>query len=312
MSLLQEIQNFPNDLNKKYNRTDMSEILEKYCERISKLPQQNVSDYVLDCDKERWKSQKDDFGKPKEYVLNNGHVFSGVMNDEKLFNKFIDWFEDTYILDDDLSKFESIQNTIEKHLDSRCEGMVISHLLDKGLETMKDKETVQNELFKIDERNDKEIVDNYNARINGEKVRLSFLSREFEKALQKTCYIIANQHDPLDVAEYISKDLDLRFNKDVSTDIYLYNDFSEGNNKKVNISEPNYIHLINTLSYSLQNAVNYITENTRFGLTDEDSIVEALGLNEASDYEIEDIKEDIDDDSKDFDQSIDKNLGKEL
>ena len=60
MSLLQDIQDFPKSLNTKYNRTDMSDVLDKYCKRIANLPQENVAQYVLQADKERWENQEDD------------------------------------------------------------------------------------------------------------------------------------------------------------------------------------------------------------------------------------------------------------
>lgn len=288
MSLLQDIQDFPKSLNTKYNRTDMSEVLDKYCKRIANLPQENVAQFVLQADKERWQEQQDDLDHLIKYELNEGHVYTGIMNDEELYNKFINWFEDTYVLDSDLSKYDSIQNTIAKHLDSRCEAMVVSHLLDHGLNTMKDKDTIQNALFEVDERHDKNIVDNYNAKMNGGQ-RLSLIfGRSFEKALQKTCYIIANQHDPLDIAEYISKDLDIRYHEPVNTEIYV--DSLEGTPKKVIINEPNANRMVDTLSNSLQCAISYIYENTRYDL-DKDSLSEALGLFSANDYEIEDIKD---------------------
>lgn len=282
MSLLQEIQGFPKYLNDKYHRDDMSEVLDKYCETFSKLPQENIADYVLEADKERFNEGN--------YVLNSGHIYTGVMNDQNLFTKFENWFNDTYILDSDLSKYESIEDTISHHLDSRAEGMVVSHLLDNGLKIMKDKETIQNALFDIDQRYIDNEWKNHNAKLNGDNhIYGYFMSKEFEKALQKTCYIIANQHDPLELAEYISKDLDLRYNNELGADI-TFDNYAD-TPIKVTIKEPNYKRLSETLSNSLQNAVNYIIDNTRYFNLDESDIDEALNLTFASNYDIEDVKE---------------------
>lgn len=254
MSLLQELNSFPNFLNQKYNRTDFDEILDKYCDRVAKLPQEEIAKYVVQADKERFETQKDDFGKPTNYVLNSGHVYTGIMCEPKLLDKFTNWFEETYILDSDLSKKESIADTIRHHLDSRCEGMVISHLLDKGLMVMKDKETIQNALFEIDERNDKAIVKNYEAKQKGENIRsFNILGREFEKALQKTCYIIANQHESWELAEYISDKLDISYGNEATAEIILEDYKSPENTKKMTIKDANHKRLAELLTSALQN-----------------------------------------------------------
>ena len=87
MSLLQEQDEYVRYLNKKYGRSDISELLDKYCDNIAKLPQNEVANYVLEADKERYEKQQDDLGNSVNYVLNIGHIFTGIMNDSKQFSK---------------------------------------------------------------------------------------------------------------------------------------------------------------------------------------------------------------------------------
>lgn len=88
MSLVQELLSFPSYLNKKYNRTDMNKIVNKYCQSIGILSQEEMSRYVVPADKERFEQGN--------YKLNIGHVYTGIMYSEECFTKFENWFKEKY------------------------------------------------------------------------------------------------------------------------------------------------------------------------------------------------------------------------
>ena len=89
MSLLQEIQNFPKQLNKKYRRKDMEQIVEEYCQEKAKLPMEEMANYVMECDRERFNEGIT--------ILNSGHIFSGIMNDPNCYKQFEDWLNKKYL-----------------------------------------------------------------------------------------------------------------------------------------------------------------------------------------------------------------------
>lgn len=95
MSLLQDYSEDIKQLNTKYSRNDMSSIIDWYCESVAKLPQNEIADFVLEADKERWQNQKDDFGNETKIILNSGHVYTALMNNEAQYLKFEHWFNET-------------------------------------------------------------------------------------------------------------------------------------------------------------------------------------------------------------------------
>lgn len=97
MSLLTDLQDFTKNLGDIYKRKDMSDIVDKYCQHIATLPQKEVAKYVVPADRFRFETQKDDLGNPMEYILNSGHVFTGLMNDKECFEKFIAWYNEKYV-----------------------------------------------------------------------------------------------------------------------------------------------------------------------------------------------------------------------
>ena len=92
-SLLQEIHSFTESLNKEFNRSDMDKMVDSYCKEISSLSQKEMSEYVLEADKQRFETQLNDFGEPYNppFELNSGHIYTGLMNDRNLFNRFAYW-----------------------------------------------------------------------------------------------------------------------------------------------------------------------------------------------------------------------------
>ncbi len=89
MSLLQEFEQINDELTEKYGKNIRRKI-NQYCENVIKENDQDTvaNEYVLEADKERY-FNNDKISKP----LNSGHVYSGLMYDEKLWKKFFAWYD---------------------------------------------------------------------------------------------------------------------------------------------------------------------------------------------------------------------------
>ena len=88
MSILQEYEQIDRSLVSEYGPNILT-AREKYCNMIIDTYDQDTvaNEYVLEADKERY-FNNETVSKP----LNSGHVFTGLTYDEKLWNKFIAWY----------------------------------------------------------------------------------------------------------------------------------------------------------------------------------------------------------------------------
>lgn len=260
MALLNELGQIINDMANDYNEPDLNNIIDRYCDYIFKNKSQNeiADNYVLQSDKEAWLNKSID-------TLNTGHIFSGLVYDKKCNDQFDRWYNENYLTDKDINAtYDNISDCIKENFDYRLSNYIIAEVINNGLTNLHNEESVKESLKEIDNRHDE---------MENDKERKSFpiMSREFEKAVVKTSYIIAKNFDPMQILEYISKNLDFRYSDPVICEFDL--DLTNSYFNKLKIEANNNKDMMNILSDSLQILLNKYSENLYLEEEDIDDLV---------------------------------------
>lgn len=229
MSLLQDLSAFDKSLIDKYHRNDMPDIVNHYCKsRVEWYDQDRVADvYVLRADQERYYEQ--------HMPLNSGHVYTGMMNDKLLFDKFEHWYKDNYITyEEENHEYKGIGEIIR---DFRLTTMVMHLVLSKGTDVLKDKnevETIMNE------------IDNPNFDCGG------FITNDLWKRMWRMGHLIASNFDEMAICSYIAGDMPFRLNDELQPKVQ----FDIPNSNKVAVATHiNYIEMVDCLSQVIQNEI---------------------------------------------------------
>ena len=296
MALLQELNDLVIKLSEEYNEPNMQNIIDKYCNYIvNRYSNDEIANkYVLQAEKERYE-KSEGIDKIKEF--NSGHIFSGMMYDPDLFNKFEYWYESNYVTDKDLNDhYSDIDKCIRDNFDSRMSVYVISTLLNNGIETMKDINAVKKAYENLDYKHD-----NYD-----KEGRIPLTSREFDKANIMTCHKIARDFEPIQIIEFISKELDFKYNQEVNVDLYVGEMDEDLNHDKITLTANNNKDMVHALSESLQMCLNELEQHVDTRDIYYDSILSTRYL---SDYEYQTIDEQLE---KNADDALFEDFQEEL
>jgi hypothetical protein len=257
MSLLQELEQGGNSLAERYNEPKMAQIIDEYCKEIinTKIDKSIADLYVLEADAQRYYH-----GELEHF--NVGHVYSGIMYNADLNNRFIDWYKANYLTYEDLhDHYDEISECISKNIDPRMENVVITELISNGMKNY-DEQSVRDTFEKIDEdeRNRNRSIQTDE---NGRKYFDATPSKEFLKAIVRCCYKLARDFEPLQIAKYISGELSIVYDKPVKKSFYFDDD-----SKVVTVSANNNIDMVASLENAMTNALLYLNPD------DEDRIYE--------------------------------------
>ncbi len=219
MSLLQDFENFTNNLAKEYNEPDMRNILDEYCEEVVRTnkPEAIADSYVLSADKERFEKSE---GIDKIDEFNSGHVFTGVMNNENLFNKFIDWYKANYLTYEDIhDHYDDLGKCLRDNFVPRLEHVVLAELIANGCKAYS-AEDVKIAFAKIDEDEK-----NRNRGMQTDEDGRTFFdatpTKEFLKMIVRACYKAARDFEPIQMIQYISREANVSYEKPVERYFYV-------------------------------------------------------------------------------------------
>ena len=220
MSLYQDLNEGVKYLADKYNEPDMDKIINDYCDEIIRTVKQDdiAKHYVLNVDRERYENKD---GSLTDIIqFNTGHIYSGLMYDNDLNIKFIQWYQENYLTYEDIhDHYLNIDDCINNNFIPGLGTVVISELITNGLNNY-DIESVRNTFAKIDEderkRNRGLQKDN-----DGKTYFDATPTKEFLKSIVRCCYKIARDFDPIQIAQYISRDLSISYDKPVERFFYI-------------------------------------------------------------------------------------------
>ena len=219
MSLYQDLNEGGRYLAEKYDEPDMAKIIDEYCNEVIRDNSDNeiADQYVLKAEKERFEEAGN---KENTRYFNAGHIYSGIMYDPELNADFISWYKKNYLTYEDLhDHYTDIDDCINKNFVPGLGTVVISELIANGTNHY-DEESVKATLHKIDEDEK-----NRNRGIQKDENGRSFIdatpNKEFLKSIVKCCYKISRDFSPIQIAQYISKDLPISYEKPVERYFYI-------------------------------------------------------------------------------------------
>ena len=245
---LQELNEAGQALVERYHEPNMGHIIDDYCEEIisTKIPKTIADMYVVDADAQRYyRHELDQF--------NTEHIYTGLMNNKDAFNMFDNWYRANYLTYEDThDHYAEVFDCLAKNIDPRMEVAVICELIANGTKNY-DEESVRYTFSKIDQdeknRNRSVQIDE-----NGNRYFDATPPKEFQKAIVRTCYKLARDFDSISLAQYISRDLYVSYNKPVNEYFYL------GDDRTMKVSGYNNMNVISSLREALQNAINYLND----------------------------------------------------